>query len=410
MKQIIKQIRQRRQVIKKRLLSLAFMAAVSLVPIACMQYAKTKRPDVQLICWYQNEKLTDYFEQSARAFEKKTHIPVICKLVSGVEYMEAINEANLKKEGPDVFLIETGDIEKAVCAGLALENDSSGYRKNYPKNSLNFSTYQGKLYGYPLCFQMAYLVYHPEYTDALTDFQAIMDFSNSFEGAEGVEKILEWNAKDILYNYGFIGEAISFGDTADDKNTFLLDVGKLKEHLLFYQRLAQYFSMDMNVYTSEKVQKDFMEKKTVMALVGVDSYRVFAQENIDYRLTAFPALSDTLGSVNLSFNQCMLVSPYSQNKKQAKKLARYLTDNRAETLLETSSYLPAKTISGSETYETIQKAYEQTIAFPKLMDTADYHLRIQLLLNQVWMMKDGVEEKVDAVVQELETMIQRKEK
>ena len=77
--------------------------------------------------WYTDDALTPYLQSKAVTYsEKMSKVRIEPKLVSGIEYLEAINKASLKGDNyPDLFIITNDSLEKAYLAGLALEVDNS---------------------------------------------------------------------------------------------------------------------------------------------------------------------------------------------------------------------------------------------------------------------------------------------
>ena len=77
--------------------------------------------------WYTDDALTDYLSSKVLEFYNQTDIRIETKLVSGLEYLEAINSASLNEdeEMPDVYIIGNDSLEKAYLSGLAVELDES---------------------------------------------------------------------------------------------------------------------------------------------------------------------------------------------------------------------------------------------------------------------------------------------
>ena len=72
--------------------------------------------------WYTDDALTDYLANKALEFYDRTDIRVEVKLVSGLEYLEAINKASIDRDGdaPDLYILSNDSLEKAYLAGLAV--------------------------------------------------------------------------------------------------------------------------------------------------------------------------------------------------------------------------------------------------------------------------------------------------
>ena len=77
--------------------------------------------------WYTDDAITPYLQSMAIKFsEKNREARVEPKLVSGMEYLEAVNKASMENKNlPDIFVTTNDTLEKVYCAGLALEADNS---------------------------------------------------------------------------------------------------------------------------------------------------------------------------------------------------------------------------------------------------------------------------------------------
>lgn len=126
--------------------------------------------------WYTDDALTPYLQSKAVTYsEKMSKVRIEPKLVSGIEYLEAINKASLKGDNyPDLFIITNDSLEKAYLAGLALEVDNSNSFINegtFPKAAIDSVTYNGKYIGYPFYFETSSLIYNKTYLEDMAKDQ-----------------------------------------------------------------------------------------------------------------------------------------------------------------------------------------------------------------------------------------------
>lgn len=127
--------------------------------------ALVSKPTLNL--WYTDETLTDFLAEAALDFSENSEVRVIPRLVSGLEYLESINEASLSSGMlPDVYILGNDSLEKAWLSGLASEiRDTDGYvsEANFPETALRAVTYQGHIVGYPFYYETSALVYNLTY-------------------------------------------------------------------------------------------------------------------------------------------------------------------------------------------------------------------------------------------------------
>lgn len=207
--------------------------------------------------WYTDDAITDYLSSKTLDFYNQTDIRVDIRLVSGLEYLEAINKASLNdgEETPDVYIITNDSLEKAYLSGLAVELDESVpiYKPSeYSQAAKNAVTYDNKYVGCPFYFETSALLYNKTYLEQIaadanssssetdaegaegadaeqknieaedlipTSIADILNFADLYSAPENVEYFFRWDVSDIFYNYFFIGNYISVGgDAGDDKN------------------------------------------------------------------------------------------------------------------------------------------------------------------------------------------------
>ncbi len=132
--------------------------------------------------WYTDDALTPYLQSEAVAYsESHNKVRIEPVLVSGLEYLEAINKASLEEDNyPDLFIITNDSLEKAYLAGLALEVDNGEDfldEEVFPAAAINSVTYKDKLIAYPFYFETSALVYNKTYLEnmARENIEAEMD-------------------------------------------------------------------------------------------------------------------------------------------------------------------------------------------------------------------------------------------
>ncbi len=141
--------------------------------------------------WYTDESLTSYLQAKAVAYsEANQRVRIEPVLVSGLEYLEAINRASLTDEAyPDLYIITNDSLEKAYLAGLAMEiSDGEDYlsEEMFPDAAISSVTYNGRYIAYPMYFETSSLVYNKTYLEemAVESLQSEMEAQDVEESEE----------------------------------------------------------------------------------------------------------------------------------------------------------------------------------------------------------------------------------
>lgn len=297
-------------------------------------YSFFSRNKTTVRLWYTDDSLTPYLQSRAVAYsEKNEDVRVEPVLVSGLEYLEAINKASVDEENyPDLYIITNDSLEKAYLAGLAMEIENGDeYLSNsiFPAAAINSVSYKGKKIAYPFYFETSSLVYNKTYLEnmAVETMQSeidqaqgeaaqaeieetsteelskeleeapedvnteitqgmideavaetlplsisdILKFAESFNAPEQVEAVFEWDVTDIFYNYFFVGNYMNVGGDAGD-DVSLIDIYNTDtiSCMKIYQQLNQFFAIDAKSTNYDKIVQDFVDGKVVFTIATTD--------------------------------------------------------------------------------------------------------------------------------------------
>lgn len=400
--------------------------------------------------WFSDETMADYINSAAVVFGEKHGVRVIPQLVSGSEYLEAINHATLQ-EGPipDAYLISNDSLEKAYLSGLATEiADPNGLvgENNFSQAARDAVTYKGKVIAYPVAYETTVLLYNETFLQewALQQVKAkaeadgvnydeatylkkrdemmlsavpktiphLLTVSDTFDPPETVEGIFRWDVSDILYNYHFVGNyMVVGGDCGDDKNNISINNEQSIACLDIYKALNQFFYIESDMVSYESVIQDFLEGKLVFTIATTDVAKVLEQAVADgsfsyeYGVTVMPDPSDTLKGRSMSVTSAVAVNGYSQHKDWANQFAAFLaTEYAGELYGRTGKAAANKNIIANDVLQVFQQEYADSIPLNKMMDTSNFWLQLEILFAKVWNGED-VGGLVKALEEQLETQI-----
>lgn len=386
--------------------------------------------------WYTDENMTSFINSAAVSFSEEKGVRVLPVLVSGGEYLEAINEASLHSEQiPDVYLIGNDSLEKAYLAGLASETRDGGSvcnSENFPKAALNAVSFQGKNIAYPLYFETSVLLYNESYLeqwasqqDAETlaqqnledgipgNLDELLYIADTFDVPEGVEGIMKWDVSDIFYNYWIVGHYLVVGGEAgDDENNIDINNEETIQCLEVYKALNQFFSMETDTIDYDAVIQDFIDGKIMFTVATSDvigrleAAREDGSFAFDYGVATMPDVSGELASASLSMTGAVAVNGYSSHKELANEFAAYLVTQRAEELYEKTGKIAARTGTDTENgpVQIFKQEYADSVSLPKMMETGNFWLQMEVLFAKVWNGAD-VETLVTELAEQITTQV-----
>lgn len=406
--------------IRKRLISVLVVAVllIAIPVIGITFFAKDDRLSIMdfhketIEMWYTDDSLTDYLSSKALAFYDATDIRVEPKLVSGLEYLEAVNAASLSDEEttPDVYIVSNDSLEKAYLAGLATEikdTQTIADRNNFSQAAQNAVTYHGKYVGYPMYFETSALLYNRTYLEQiaqeaeLTDADAlipasiadILNFADQYSAPENVEYFFRWDVSDIFYNYFFIGNYITVGGAAgDDKE--LIDIYNTDAiaSLKVYQEMNQFFSIDTKETSYDSIIQEFLDGKTIYTIATSDCLKRLEEAGksgefpYEYGIAMLPDINQDLVTKGMSVTNALVVNGYSEHKEAANRFVAYLSGEGSTDLYEMTGKLPARVQSqyADDKIKAYVESYEESVPIPKMVETSNFWVELEICFAKVW--------------------------
>lgn len=382
--------------------------------------------------WYTDASLSDYLNSKAVSFYEDTDIRVEPMLVSGLEYLETINQASVQEEedAPDVFIITNDSLEKAYLAGLATElKDSSMVSDcvNYSQAAQNAVLYHGKYLGYPLYFETSALLYNRTYLEQIaaeaelssadelipSSIADILNFADQYSAPENVEYFFRWDVSDIFYNYFFIGNYISVGGAAgDDSDEISIYNEDAIASLSVYQDLNQFFSIDTKETNYDTIMQEFLEGKTIYTIATSDCMKKLeeAKKNgefaFEYGIANIPDINAELVTKGMSVTNTLVINGYSKHKEVADQFIKYLVSEDGNELYEKTGKLPARIQAQYENNNIVAFArnYENSAPMPKMVETSNFWVELEICFAKVWGGEDA-NAKLRSLAEQIKTQL-----
>lgn len=400
-----------------------------------------------LYVWYTDEALTSYISSAAVTYNENHDIRVVPVLEPGIEYLEQINQASLSEENiPDVYILSHDSLEKAYLAGLAHEialKEDISLEESYMQTGLDAVTYKDKVIGYPFYFETGSLLYNRTYLEELAKSQlqveallqeegtgeeagaeqgtaeqgteeAVIDeeeivkrveellpetleeikvFADSYDTPEQVEAVFKWDVTDIFYNYFFIGNAIQMGGEAGwDASQIDIYNEDAINSMRAYEELKQFFSIDANEVDYDTVIDEFAAGKLIFTVATTDVVAKLEQAKedglfeYDYGITLTPDIDENRKTRSLSMTQCAVINGYSEHRQEANDFAYFLTCEYNDILYaRTGKVSAAKNVDyGYEALYRFAEEYEKSISMPKMIETSNFWVQLEVAFSQVW--------------------------
>ena len=459
----------------KKSISIFLLLAITVVMLFGDSLGVLRRRGIQndemdedaLILWYTDASYAEYVRDAAVSYEKKYGVKVIPTEVSDVDYLEQIQTSSTDGiKAADLFMLTGDQLEKAVLSGLAgqvRDPDKVLNSAFYTDASLRAVTYRDNMYGYPLSYETAFVIYNktlmkeiaksailqgdPENTEGITlvvpeensgeeapaerelteeeqlqvDAMAenilptsvvgIMDFANQYSLPEGVEHYFLWDTEDVLYNYWFAGAYLNVGGENSDKSE---EINLYNDQALYslsvYQDFKNFFSMGDEELSYNEVIDGFFQRKYVFTVVGTDIVakvqKAKEEETFkdEYSVLPLSMLNSTMNSKGLSVTTMVCVNGLGEDRLEAEKFADFMTNEYAPNLYARCEKMSAARLQEYPYPEMkqIEDYYEHTVSLPKMVETTNYYILAEMCFSNIW---DG--EDVNAELKSLAESVMR---
>lgn len=346
--------------------------------------------EVELTFWYNDVRQAPYYEAAAAEFHDRYGVKVYCDYQDPVDYLEAINDADIQYDGPDLFILSNDQIKKAYLAGLSAKNTlytDAFWNANYPEVTRKACMTGGYMIGYPIYMDTCIMIYDSSLTGKPSTYSDITDFAVGFEDETNTKTVFRFDISDPYCDYMFLGDGADiFGEYGENTNEFDVSNDDVIRNMTYYQSLRDYFSLDVETSTYDEIKKELSEGTLVYGIVKTDILPELSEYGTDYHLCPIPELSDTLSVQNLSTTYAVSVSSYTDNEEYANLFAAYLSYEFTDNLygmthsVAVRSSIPHMDDNESAAYEE----YKTSVPVPKALENGDFWIYTEICFKNIW--------------------------
>lgn len=391
----------------KRLISVTMVCVMLISVTACGvtdRDEEARKLDIEtpvtINVWYDNKDYEIYLNTVASGLKAANNLvtvnPVYIEAQDIIDtlYTETVRNNN----APDVYLMSAENSDKAYLLGLMLENDSYGdiYNENiYGKAAIKSASYKGKLYGYPVSFDMPVMVYNKKYASSVDSYYEIKQISDNYQVTEenqNIKKVFDFDASDMLINYPYVGRYMNIGgDVSENADIFTIDELNFKRALNEYASLKNTFGIDRNESTHDSCLDEFIQNKLLYTIVNTSDLKKIDDSGVSYGIIPVPYLSEGLESVPMSITTLAVVNPYTSDISVAKTVARAISYDYAADMQALSGHVSARADlikkgrkADNTDYDMLHDIYSDSIVKAKYVGVQNIYTRYEILIHQIW--------------------------
>lgn len=390
----------------KKLTALLLIAVIMISCTACTdRNATAKKLDLNDIAtvkiWYTDDVYTSYLDRVATEFnEANSLVKIEIQKVDSRDYLDNIyhGSVNGDENTADIYLLSSDKLEKAYLMGIAAENDV--YSEYYTQQSfgdagVKSASYNNKLYGYPLTYNTAVMVYNKKYVQQPNSFDDIKNFCSSYtvtDDNKDVSIINTWDMTNPFLNYAFAGKYINIGGPSGDNSAEVnIAATQLTESLSAYTALKDDYGVASSNFDENSCIDLFKQGKLIYSIVETDRLGELWDSDVEFGACRIPALSENLETKALSYTTLAVVNPYAKNLAVAKAVANSMSYDYADEIKKFTNRLSARIdiydgldSKNRDTYEAIGAAYSDSVTKAKITGADDIYNEYGIALKNIW--------------------------
>jgi len=374
------------------------------------KYDEKKNYSLNLYC--DNNSMISHLNAAVERFNK-THpnVKVSVNYLKNTSFVESVINSNSSKEIIDIYVMSTENLEKAYMGGVVTEVTGEFFTKeNFSSNALEACTYKNKLYAYPYAFDTCVMVCNKNISDKVPKtYSEMEDISSNIEIGEGVvlDQIFFWDLNDIYADYSFIGSDVSVcGKSGADRKSISFKNEKSKAGLETMKEVVRFFNIKRDTVKDKTSAEVFLDGKILYSLVRssqLDEIESKKDENFKYSVELIPSVETGGSASSLADTYCVCVNPFSKSVGASCELAKFLSYEDASNIATETEYYSARLVEGAESnIANIYKSYENSTLKIRLMDVADFYLRLDIFFENIL---DG--DDIDTKLDEIEAYLKR---
>lgn len=336
-----------------------------------------------IIFWYDDASYKEFFAQAAERFYEESGVIVDVRYVDVLDYTGEIYQITMEGNAfPDVYLLSAEQLEEAYLYGVAAENADAATCQSVSERALEAASYEGKLLGYPLSYNVCLFLYQNGYFEKEPEsLQEIITYSDENDPPENVEYLIEWDVNDPFYDFPFVSNSVTFTKENPENMDVSYDEGLYNEDLTFFENMLESISVDVDTVSEETVIRNFKEGKTLCAILDSDSLSQLS--GLEYNMMELPKLSDTLDATSCALTDLVVVNDFSTKTETASAFAEYLTLTMPEELYALTGHYPVKLSEQADATEKIAyQAYEHAILAPDSQDADEFWVKLKETIVQ----------------------------
>lgn len=312
--------------------------------------AENPSEPITLKVWESDGPEKEFMEEMAAQYMKENpNVTIVVEPVANTDAAQRMQLDGPAGVGADVFVAPHDKLGEMISSGIILENAyAEEVKKVMVDAAITATSYDGKLYGYPIGVETYALFYNKDLvSDPPETWEEIEEFCKKFNDKSQGKYGIVWDVDDAYYGYMFLSSygADLFGPDGTDKSKHMINSEEAIKGMEYFQKFRkEYLDVDAADLTGDFMNAGFQNGTIAMVITGPWSIEGYKEAGVNFGVTTLPKLPGS-DQVPHSFSgiRALYVSAYSKYPEEAQKFAYYCITKEALTKrYEITSQIPPR--------------------------------------------------------------------
>lgn len=277
--------------------------------------------------------------------------------------------------GPDLFAAPHDKLGELINEGVITPIEDEEEVANKVITSCKTAlTYNGRMYGYPVCGETYALFYNKELIseeELPKDWNELIRWCKMFNSENKGKRGFVMSVGEGYYTIIFTtanGNRL-FGPTGTDTTSTYLNTYDAVVGMKVFQNLREIYDVQADDINGGNCDSEFAAGKAAMYITGLWNVANFEERGIKFGVAPLPALPGTdTPSASFSGTRAMFVSEFSDHPKEAADFAKFLISPEMQKLrFDITKVMPSISVDVDSQYmEGFLKQLEYSFPMPSI--------------------------------------------
>lgn len=372
-----------------------------------------------LVIWDNGDAEGEWAQYVAQEFTKRYGVPVKYEQVNHTDAPGKLQTDGPAGLGADVFNAPHDHTGNMAAAGLILENFyADEMKKEHVEAAINGTTYDGKLYGYPLAVETYALFYNKDLVSKVPEtWDELIEQAKAFNDPANQKYGFMMEVANFYYNYAFVGgyggSVFGNGNSDPDDLSGLNGEGALKA-AQFMQRLhREILPLKVEDITYDVKNSLFQEGKLMFDMNGPWAAAGYRDAGVNFGIAPLPKLDNGQYPTSFSGIKSYFVNAYTKYPEAASLFAKFASSREMQLKrFEMTRQVPTRldlaedpAVKNDPVVSGIMAQAQHATPMPNIPQMQYVWGPMASAFNLIWNNNEDPQKALDAAVQQIRDAI-----